>query len=107
MCHLCHLCTELNSLDTGKMFYVMEWDHGNKLDSICNTINVQDIKQEISSKLKDYSISCYNLKSIRHKIYTELLFILNKLMELFLIKYLYNTITTKNCIFSTYSSWKQ
>lgn len=64
---MCHLCTELNSLDTGKMFYVMEWDHGNKLDSICNTINVQDIKQEISSKLKDDSISCDNLKSIRHK----------------------------------------
>lgn len=32
-----------------------------------NTINVQDIKQEISSKLKDDSISCDNLKSIRHK----------------------------------------
>lgn len=32
-----------------------------------NTINVQDIKQDISSKLKDDSISCDNFKSIRHK----------------------------------------
>lgn len=36
-------------------------------ESIQNTLNVQDIKQEISSKLKDDLISCDNLKSIRHK----------------------------------------
>lgn len=61
---MCYLCIELNLLDIGKMFYVMEWDYGNKLDSICNIINVQDIKQEILSKLKDDLIFCDNLKLI-------------------------------------------
>lgn len=28
-----HLCTASNSLVTGRMFYVTEWDHGNKLES--------------------------------------------------------------------------
>lgn len=32
-----------------------------------NTINIQDIRQDISSKLKDDLISFDNLKSIRHK----------------------------------------
>lgn len=31
---MCYLCIELNLLDIGKMFYVMEWDYGNRLESI-------------------------------------------------------------------------
>lgn len=71
-----------------------------------NTINVQDIKQDITSKLKDDLISCDNLKSIRHKFVNgtspdlhRVVIHLEQADEMFLIKYLYNTISTKNHIF--------